>query len=88
MADSTTMTIRVDRSVKERLEAVAERTKRSKSFLAAEAIEEYLVAQEWQIEGINKAIQSLDGGKGVPHEDVATWVESWGTGNERPKPQG
>jgi len=86
MADSTTLTIRVDRSVKERLGEVAGRMNRSKSFLAAAAIEEYLAVQEWQIEGIKKAIQSLDDGKGIPHDDVVNWVESLGTDNELPTP--
>ncbi len=86
MAESTTLTIRVDHSVKERLEAVAQRLNRSKSFIAGEAIEEYLAVQEWQIEGINKALQSLDAGKGIPHTDVAEWIESWGADNDRPKP--
>ena len=42
MSDSTTITVRIDKSVKKRLEAAAARVRRSKSFLAAEAIEEYL----------------------------------------------
>ena len=87
MGDSTTLTIRVDRSVKERLEAIAQRTRRSKSFLAGEAIAEYLAVQEWQIEGIRKALQSLDEGRSVAHDDVAAWVESWGTDHELPKPK-
>ncbi len=85
--DSTTMTIRLDRSVKERLEAVAGRMNRSKSYLAGVAIEEYLAAQEWQIEGIKRALHSLDEGRGVAHEDVVAWVESWGTDDELPKPK-
>ena len=48
MAESTTLTIRVDRSVKERLEAIAHRLNRSKSFVACEAIKEYIAVQEWQ----------------------------------------
>jgi predicted transcriptional regulator len=43
--------------------------------------------QEWQIEGIRKAIRSLDDGRSIPHEDVAAWVESWGTEHELPKPK-
>lgn len=87
MTDSTTLTIRVDQSVKERLEAVAQRLNRSKSFVAGEAIEEYLAVHEWQIEGINKALRSIDAGKGVSHSAVAEWVDSWGTETERPKPK-
>ncbi|MDH3704298.1 MAG: CopG family ribbon-helix-helix protein [Alphaproteobacteria bacterium] len=87
MSDSTTITIRVDRSVKERLEAIARQTKRSKSYLAGEAIEEFLAVQEWQVEGIERALHSLDDGRGVPHDDVSSWVRSWDTDDERPKPK-
>lgn len=87
MGDSTTLTVRLDRSVKERLDKVAGRMNRSKSFLAGTAIEEFLAVQEWQIEGINMAIRSLDSGKGVPHDDVVNWVKSWETDDELPKPK-
>ena len=36
---STTMTVRIENDVKDRLEGLAAATQRSKSFLAAEAIE-------------------------------------------------
>jgi predicted transcriptional regulator len=87
MTDTTTLTIRVDQSVKDRLEAVAQRLNRSKSFVAGEAIEGYLAVQEWQVEGINKALQSMDANMGMPHADVAEWVDSWGSETERPKPK-
>jgi predicted transcriptional regulator len=32
-----------------------------------------------QIEGIKKAIKSLEAGKGIPHERVKAWAESLGT---------
>lgn len=87
MGDSTTITIRVDRAVKERLENVARQTKRSKSDLAGEAIEEFLTVHEWQVEGIERALRSLDAGKGVSHDEVSSWICSWDTDNERPKPK-
>ena len=39
MAKTTTLTVRVDQSTKDRLDAAAKETQRSKSFLAAQAIE-------------------------------------------------
>jgi len=84
---STTFTVRVDDSVKERLEKLAERTGRSRSFLAAEAISEYLDINEWQVAGINQAIASLDRGEGIAHERVKQWVGSWNTRHERPAPK-
>jgi predicted transcriptional regulator len=64
---STTFTVRVEPTVKKRLERLAKSTGRSRSFLAAEAISEYLDINEWQVAGIKQAITSLDSGKGVPH---------------------
>jgi RHH-type transcriptional regulator, rel operon repressor / antitoxin RelB len=84
---STTFTVRVGSAAKKRLEKLAKNTGRSRSFLAAEAINEYLDVNEWQVAGIKKAIGSLDRGQGVPHEQVKDWIASWGSGNERPIPK-
>lgn len=81
---STTFTVRVDRTIKKRLEKLAESTGRSRSYLAAEAINEYLDVNEWQVAGIKSAIASLDKGEGVPHQRVKEWITSWGSENERP----
>ena len=84
---SSTLTIRVDTAVKMRLEKLAMSTARSRSFLTAAAIEEYLDANEWQVAGIRKAMASLDGGEGVAHQDVGDWIASWGGKAERPAPK-
>lgn len=84
---STTFTVRVDSAAKKRLEKLAKSTGRSRSFLAAEAINEYLDVNEWQVAGIRKAIESLDRGESVPHEKVKDWIASWGSVNERPMPK-
>ena len=84
---STTFTVRVDALAKKRLERLAKSTGRSRSFLAAEAINEYLDVNEWQVAGVRRAIASLDRGKGIPHERVKDWVASWGSGKEHPVPK-
>ena len=81
---STTFTIRVDTAAKKRLERLAKSTGRSRSFLAAEAINQYLDVNEWQVAGIRQAIASFDRGASVRHERVKDWVTSWGGGRERP----
>jgi len=83
---STTFTVRVDPTVKQRLEKLAKNTGRTRSYLAAEAITEYLDVNEWQVAGIKQAIASLDRGEGIAHQSVKDWVASWGTKNERPAP--
>jgi predicted transcriptional regulator len=84
---STTFTVRVDVAAKKRLEKLAKNTGRSRSFLAAEAINEYLDVNEWQIAGIKQAIASMDRGEGIPHAQVKDWVASWGTDHELPRPK-
>jgi RHH-type transcriptional regulator, rel operon repressor / antitoxin RelB len=84
---STTFTVRVDAIAKKRLEKLAKSTGRSRSFLAAEAINEYLDVNEWQVAGIKRAIASLDRGEGVSHQRVKDWVASWGGSKERPVPE-
>ncbi len=84
---STTFTVRVEPAVKKRLEKLAKSTGRSRSFLAAEALNEYLDVNEWQVAGIEKAMASLDRHEGIPHEQVKAWVKSWGRKRERPRPK-
>ena len=85
---STTFTVRVEDDARRRLEKLAKNTGRSRSFLAAEAINEYLDVNEWQVAGIKQAIASLDEGRGVAHEDVKSWVSSWrGRERRQPKPR-
>jgi predicted transcriptional regulator len=40
--------------------------------------------KERQIEGIKKAVASLDRGEGAAHDDVKQWVKSWRHKRERP----
>ena len=84
---STTFTVRVDMSVKKRLERLAKSTGRTRSFLAAEAINGYLEINEWQVAGIKRAVASLDRGEGIPHDQVKDWVASWSSANEKPAPK-
>lgn len=88
MSDSTTITIRVAKSVKDRLESLALETKRSKSSLAAEGISTFVDLEERQIAGIKQALTSIDRGRGATHDKVEAWIASWDTDNELPPPEG
>lgn len=76
---STTMTIRLDDEVKDRLENLAVATKRSKSFLAAEAIRAFVDSNEWQIVEIQSALKEADAGDLASDEDVAAVARKWST---------
>lgn len=85
---STILSVRIDVNTKKRLEALAKRARRSKSFLAAEAIAAFVEAESWQLDEIQASIKDLDEGRAVPHEDVANWLRSWGRKRERKAPRG
>ena len=84
---SETLSVRLDPSVKRKLEALAERSRRSKSFLAAEAISAYVEAEDWQLAEIKAGIKDMDSGKTVSHEKVSKWLRSWGKPNETKPPR-
>ena len=81
---STTVSVRINSALKKRLEKLAKSTGRSRSFVAAEAINEYVDLNEWQVAGIQRAMASLDRGGGIPHERVKEWVKSWNGKEKRP----
>jgi predicted transcriptional regulator len=85
---SSRFTVRLDETVMKRLETMAKRTGRSRSYLAGEAIAEYLAVNDWQIAAIKQAIASLDHDHGVLHQEVKNWVRSWDRPDESPAPHG
>ena len=83
---STTLSVRIDARTKKQLEALAGRARRSKSFLAAEAITAFVAAETWQLNEMEAGLKELEAGQGVPHKQVATWLRSWGGKRERKAP--
>ena len=74
---STTMTLRLEDDVKARLDKLADATQRSKSFLAAEAIREFVENNEWQIREIKTAIKEANAGDFASDDEVAAIAKKW-----------
>jgi predicted transcriptional regulator len=74
---STTMTIRLDDEVKDRLDRLADSTHRSKSYLAAEAIREFVENNEWQIAETHVALKEADAGDFASDKEVAALARKW-----------
>lgn len=70
VASSTTMTIRVCPEVKEKLARIAAATRRSKSFLAGEAVAAYVDRELEIIEGIKRGQADAAAGRVVPHDEA------------------
>jgi RHH-type transcriptional regulator, rel operon repressor / antitoxin RelB len=74
---STTLTLRVEDDIKLRLDQLAEATQRSKSFLAAEAIREYVENNEWQIREIKLALKEANAGDFASDAEVKALAKKW-----------
>jgi RHH-type transcriptional regulator, rel operon repressor / antitoxin RelB len=74
---SGTMTIRLKEDTKARLDKLAAATKRSRSFLAAEAIRDYVELNEWQVGEIRKALAESDRGEFASEAEVKRFFDGW-----------
>ncbi|MHB8622972.1 MAG: CopG family ribbon-helix-helix protein [Sulfuricaulis sp.] len=78
MAEMTLISVRVPKDIAKRLAKLAEATDRSKSYVAGQAIEEFLTLQEWQVKAIRQGMTEADTGKLVPHEEAIRRLKTWG----------
>jgi RHH-type transcriptional regulator, rel operon repressor / antitoxin RelB len=69
-SETTVVTARIDAALKAKLEALARSTKRSKSYLATEAIAAYVEQNEWQIAEIESGIAELERGEAISGEEA------------------
>ncbi len=73
---STTLTVRLSPKLKARLGKLAERTQRSKSFLAGEAIGNYVERELKIVAGIERGLDDMKAGRVVAHEDVMADIDA------------
>ena len=82
MSQSTTMTIRLEPELKSRLDKLSATTHRSRSFLAAEAVREFIEVNEWQIEAIEKAVKEADAGDFASDQETSVVFNKWGVNGD------
>ena len=83
MADSTTMSIRLSSETKAQLGLLATATRRSKSFLAAEAVAVYVARERAIVEGIERGLADMRAGNTVSHDAAMAEVDALIDGIER-----
>lgn len=76
MAGSTTLTIRLDSAVRDQLGRLADATRRTKSFLAAEAVAAYVAREAEIVEGIQEGLEDMRAGRVVSHETAMARLEA------------
>jgi RHH-type transcriptional regulator, rel operon repressor / antitoxin RelB len=86
MGSTTTVIVRIPTRLKNRLNIPAAATARSRSWVAAHALEVYAEEQEWQVAEIRKGIDDLNAGRIVSHEKVSRGLRSWDKRRTLPPP--
>ena len=71
------MSLRIPDEIADTLASLAKATGRSKSFLAVDALREYLAREAWQIEEIQKALKEADEGDFATQEEVNAMADKW-----------
>lgn len=77
MMESVTMSIRLSPQTRERLDKLAQATDRSKSWLAAQAVEAFLDLQEWQVAAIQEGLAQAERGEFVEQDTVLAKLRQW-----------
>ena len=69
-----TISFRLPAGTKQRIDLLAKATKRSKTYVIEEALNQYLDLNEWQIKSILEGLKEIEAGQTTPHEAVlAKW---------------
>jgi RHH-type rel operon transcriptional repressor/antitoxin RelB len=77
MAGSSVLTLRLDPKLKKQLDHLSQAVNRSRSFVAAEAIREYVALNNWQIQDTVKALEEADRGDFATDKEVKRALTKW-----------
>lgn len=77
MPRTETFTLRIPKPLKDGLERLSEATDRSQTYLFTVALQEYLDAQQWQVQAIRAAVKKAESNKArfIPHDQVVARVK-------------
>jgi predicted transcriptional regulator len=82
--------VRLDEQLENRLSALADKTQRSKSFLAKEALIRYIEEEERKQRENELTMarweEYQETGETVSNDAMMDWLEFWGTDQEKPCP--
>lgn len=74
----STVTARIPEETAAKLNELAKATNRSKSFLVATALENFLDEQAWQVARINESLAQADAGEFATDAEVRAAFGKWG----------
>jgi predicted transcriptional regulator len=74
----STVTARIPEETATKLDELAKATNRSKSFIVANALEQFLEEQAWQVARINESIAQADAGEFATEAEIKDEFAKWG----------
>ena len=77
MSETDILTLRLDSKLKRKLDKLAKATERSRSFLVAEAIRDFVALNEWQIAEIKKGLREADAGDFASDKEMERTIAKW-----------
>lgn len=73
----TAFTVRLPDETAARLDQLAEKLDRSRSYMAAQAIEDFIAREEWQLADIETGLAEADRGEFASTDDMAKIVAKY-----------
>ncbi|AIR00067.1 CopG family ribbon-helix-helix protein [Pluralibacter gergoviae] len=87
MADMRTITAPLPIEMAENVDRWAEKHGRTRSWLVREAVGQFLARENERDRLIREALDAVDAGQLISHEDMVAWAESLGTDKPLPPPE-
>jgi len=72
-----TVTVRIPEEKVKKLDAVAAKQQRDRSFMLNEAVDQYLSLQAYHLALIDKGMRADEAGDVIPHGEIEKMVTGW-----------
>lgn len=73
----TSMSMRLPKELAAQLGELAEATGRTKSYLAVQALQEFISREAWQVAEIKEALKEADAEQFVPDVEMQAFWDKW-----------
>ena len=83
--------IRLSNDLEAPLESLSEKLDRSKNYLINQAVKEFVARQAMEEAWWSDTLEALDSvksGKSIDASEVESWLQSWGSADEKTPPRG
>ena len=76
------VTIRIGADKVRLLDDLAEVTDRTRAWHVEQALEAYLDLQAWQLRHVERGLEPLEAGRGIPQAEIEADLDAWGREDE------